>query len=112
MKNRNSRMREIAFHTLFCMVSTVSILLTMQKKYTSENDPLEAQITMREFQFFESIIEKILFIFRGRRCFCAFKGLYCLDLRLGVKDLFMHKKHSLRALNIKITIAIYLTMSI
>jgi hypothetical protein len=45
-----------------------------------------------------------LFIFRARRCFCAFKGLYCLDLRLGVKDLFMHKKHSLRALNIKITI--------
>jgi hypothetical protein len=55
MKNRNSRMREITFHTLFCMVS---ILLTMQKKYTSENDPLQAQITMREFQFFESIIEK------------------------------------------------------
>jgi hypothetical protein len=49
MKNRNSRMREIAFHTLFCMVSMVSILLTMQKKYTSENDPLQAQITMREF---------------------------------------------------------------
>jgi hypothetical protein len=24
----------------------------------SENDPLQAQITMREFQFFESIIEK------------------------------------------------------
>jgi hypothetical protein len=60
MKNRNSRMREIAFHTLFCMVSMVSILLTMQKKkYTSENDPLQAQITMREFQFFESIIEKV-----------------------------------------------------
>jgi hypothetical protein len=58
MKNRNSRMREIAFHTLFCKVSMVSILLTMQKKYTSENDPLQAQITMREFQFFESIIEK------------------------------------------------------
>jgi hypothetical protein len=58
MKNRNSRMREIAFHTLFCMVSMVSILLTMQKKYTSENDPLQAQITMREFQFCESIIEK------------------------------------------------------
>jgi hypothetical protein len=57
MKNRNSRVREIAFHTLFCMVSMVSILLTMQKKYTSENDPLQAQITMREFQFFESIIE-------------------------------------------------------
>jgi hypothetical protein len=55
MKNKNSRMREIAFHTLFCMVSMVSILLTMQKK----NDPLQAQITMREFQFFESIIEKI-----------------------------------------------------
>jgi hypothetical protein len=61
MKNRNSRMREIAFHTLFCMVSMVSILLTMQKKYTSQNDPLQAQITMREFQFFESIIEKINF---------------------------------------------------
>jgi hypothetical protein len=58
MKNRNSRMR-IAFHTLFCMVSMVSILLTMQKKYTSENDPLQAQITMREFQFFESFIEKL-----------------------------------------------------
>jgi transcription termination factor NusB len=42
MKNRNSRMREIAFHTLFCMVSMVSILLTMQKKYTSGNDPLQA----------------------------------------------------------------------
>jgi hypothetical protein len=62
MKNRNSRMREIAFHTLFCMVSMVSILLTMQKKYTSENDPLQAQITMREFQFFESIIEKIVYV--------------------------------------------------
>jgi hypothetical protein len=30
-----------------------------KKKYTLENDPLQAQITMREFQFFESIIEKI-----------------------------------------------------
>jgi hypothetical protein len=62
MKNRNSRMREIAFHTLFCMVSMVSILQTMQKKYTSENDPLQAQITMREFQFFESIIEKNCYV--------------------------------------------------
>jgi hypothetical protein len=61
MKNRNSRMREIAFYTLFCMVSMVSILQTMQKKYTPENDPLQAQITMREFQFFESIIEKCIF---------------------------------------------------
>jgi hypothetical protein len=32
VKHRNSRVREIAFHTLFCMVSMVSILLTMQKK--------------------------------------------------------------------------------
>jgi hypothetical protein len=64
MKNRNSRMREIAFHTLFCMVSMVSILLTMQKKYTSENDPLQAQITMRESQFFESIIEKNFFLLK------------------------------------------------
>jgi hypothetical protein len=43
------------------MVSMVSILLTMQKKYTLENDPVQAQITMREFQFFESIIEKFFF---------------------------------------------------
>jgi hypothetical protein len=35
---------------------------------------------------------------------CAFKAFYCLDLRLGLKDLFMHKKHSLHALNIKVTI--------
>jgi hypothetical protein len=54
-----------AFLTLFCMVSMVSILLTMQKKYTSENDPLQAQITMREFQFFESIIEKIILNLRA-----------------------------------------------
>jgi hypothetical protein len=27
-----------------------------------ENDPLQAPITMREFQFFESIIEKIFFL--------------------------------------------------
>jgi hypothetical protein len=33
------------------------------KKYTLENDPLQAQITMCEFQFFESIIEKYLLIF-------------------------------------------------
>jgi hypothetical protein len=56
MKNRNSRMREIAFHTLFCMVSMVSILLTMlKKKYTSENDPLQGQKTMREFQFLKEL---------------------------------------------------------
>jgi hypothetical protein len=61
VKHRNSRVREIAFHTLFCMVSMVSILLTMQKKYTGKKDPLHARITMREFQFFESIIEKNIF---------------------------------------------------
>jgi hypothetical protein len=81
MKNRNSRMREIAFHTLFCMVSMVSILLTMQKKYTLENDPLQAQITMREFQFFESIIEKNIFRFFfvsvcGPRCIIAETDIY------------------------------------
>jgi hypothetical protein len=38
----------------------------MQKKYTSENDPLQAQITMREFQFFESIIEKSNLAFGNR----------------------------------------------
>jgi hypothetical protein len=54
-------MCEIAFHALFCMVSMVSILLTMQKKYTSKKDPRQARITMREFQFFESIIEKRIF---------------------------------------------------
>jgi TRAP-type mannitol/chloroaromatic compound transport system permease small subunit len=62
VKHRNSRVREIAFHTLFCMVSMVSILLTMQKKIHVKNDPLHARITMREFQFFESIIEKIFFL--------------------------------------------------
>jgi hypothetical protein len=79
MKNRNSRMREIAFHTLFCMVSMVSILLTMQKKYTSENDPLQAQITMREFQFFESIIEKNNFLtvtFDTVKCHLIFDTMY------------------------------------
>jgi hypothetical protein len=78
MKNRNSRMREIAFHTLFCMVSMVSILLTMQKKYTLENDPLQAQITMREFQFFESIIEKYLF-------FLLYSSSPCTYLRRSKK---------------------------
>jgi hypothetical protein len=72
MKNRNSRMR---MRMLFCMVSMVSILLTMQKKYTSENDPLQAQITMREFQFFESVIEKN-------------------DLRLCVELINCHRKAS------------------
>jgi hypothetical protein len=36
--------------------------------------------------------------------FLCIQRLISLDLRLGVKDLFMHKKHSLHALNIKITI--------
>jgi hypothetical protein len=27
--------------------------------------------------------------------FCAFKGFYCLDLRLGIEDLFMHKKQTI-----------------
>jgi hypothetical protein len=58
VKHRNSRVREIAFHTLFCMVSMVSILLTMQKEIHVR---IQAPITMREFQFFESIIEKIFF---------------------------------------------------
>jgi hypothetical protein len=31
--------------------------------------------------------------------FCAFKGFSGLDLRLGVKEIFMHKKHSLHARN-------------
>jgi hypothetical protein len=81
MKNRNSRMREIAFHTLFCMVSMISILLTMQKKYTSENDPLQAQITMREFQFFESIIEKQIFeLSRLLTIFIIHCVWFCLNL--------------------------------
>jgi hypothetical protein len=44
--------------------------------------------------------------------FCAFKGFYCLDLPLGLKDLFMHRKHSLHALNIKITIVYSLVKSL
>jgi hypothetical protein len=38
------------------------------------------------------------------KIFFVHSKAYCLDLRLGAKDLFMHKKHSLHALNIKITI--------
>jgi hypothetical protein len=34
------------------------------------------------------------------QCFCG------LELRLGVKDFFMCKKHSLHALNIKINIPV------
>jgi hypothetical protein len=78
MKNRNSRMR---------MVSMVSILLTMQKKYTLENDPLQALITMREFQFFESIIEKHFFcIFSDFNVvfFCVEKDF--LITEMGVSD--------------------------
>jgi hypothetical protein len=62
VKNRNRRVREIAFHTLFCMVSMVSILLTMQKKIHVKNYPLHARITMPEFQFFESIIEIVVYL--------------------------------------------------
>jgi hypothetical protein len=83
MKNRNSGMREIAFHTLFCMVSMVSILLTMQKKYTSENDPLQAPITMREFQFFESIIEKhVLNSFKQTCVFYTTCLKHCFNLKI------------------------------
>jgi hypothetical protein len=93
MKNRNSRMREIAFHTLFCMFSMVSILLTMQKKYTSENDPLQAQITMREFQFFESIIEKNVFITNE-----ALYSIFCRRKKNQTpfinSYLFIYKNHS------------------
>jgi hypothetical protein len=49
----------------------------------------------------EAVIEKILFIFCAWRCFLCIQRIYCLDLRLGLKDLFVHKKHSLHALNIK-----------
>jgi hypothetical protein len=38
------------------------LCMKCKKKYTSENDPLQAQITMREFQFFESIIKKKYFL--------------------------------------------------
>jgi hypothetical protein len=58
VKYRNSRVREIAFHTLLYGFYGFDLTNNAKKKYTSENDPLQAQITMREFQFFESIIEK------------------------------------------------------
>jgi hypothetical protein len=35
----------------------IPLCLYLVQKY-EKNDPLQAQITMREFQFFESIIEK------------------------------------------------------
>jgi hypothetical protein len=66
MKNRNSRMREIAFqrisHTVLYGFYGFDLTNNAKKKYTSENDPLQAQITMREFQFFESIIEKHFYL--------------------------------------------------
>jgi hypothetical protein len=58
MKNRNSRMREIS-HTVLYGFYGFDLTNNAKKKYTSENDP---QITMREFQFYESIIEKKLLI--------------------------------------------------
>jgi hypothetical protein len=61
MKNRNSRMREIAFHTVLYGFYGFDLTNNAKKKYTSENDPLQAQISMREFRFFESIIKKIFF---------------------------------------------------
>jgi hypothetical protein len=51
-------------------------------------------------------LQKFEFLHVHEDVFCAFKGFYCLDLHFGVKDLFMHKKHSLHALNIKITIMV------
>jgi hypothetical protein len=48
-----------------------------KKKYTSENDPLQAQITMREFQFFESIIEKIYLYRKVRKCHFASANTVC-----------------------------------
>jgi hypothetical protein len=62
MKNRNSRMREIS-HTVLYGFYGFDLTNNAKKKYTLENDPLQAQITMREFQFFESIIKKTIMYF-------------------------------------------------
>jgi hypothetical protein len=43
------------------MVSMVSILLTMQKKIHVRKWPTSGTDTMREYQFFESIIEKHIY---------------------------------------------------
>jgi hypothetical protein len=57
VKNRNSRVREIAFHIVLYGFYGFD-LPNNAKKIHVKNDPLHARITMREFQFFESIIEK------------------------------------------------------
>jgi hypothetical protein len=73
------------------MVSMVSILLTMQKKkYTSENDPIQAQITMREFQFFESIIEKSNFL-ENFLCYAKFEQHFELVSRFVKLSLLTRK---------------------
>jgi hypothetical protein len=56
MKNRNSRMREIAFHTLFCMVSMVSILLNA-KKY-SQKMIGSTMVTIESIMLFQQLLEK------------------------------------------------------
>jgi hypothetical protein len=50
---KNRKAYEIAFHTLLGMVSIVSILQKCKK--------IICKITVREYQFFESVIEKNIF---------------------------------------------------
>jgi hypothetical protein len=61
MKNTKSYEREISFHTLLGIISVVTIVPTNNVKKIHVNDSLHAWITIREYQFFESIIETIFF---------------------------------------------------
>jgi hypothetical protein len=67
--------------------------------------------TSGENAHFSPSIYNILLYFVRKDVFHAFKGFYCLGLRLGLKNLFMHNKHFLHALNIKITILNYPTQT-
>jgi hypothetical protein len=61
MKNTKSYVREIAFHTLLCIISVVT---TYNVKKIHVNDSLHTWITIREYTFFESIIENNLFFLK------------------------------------------------
>jgi hypothetical protein len=59
-----------------------------------ENDPLQPQITMREFQFFESIIEKITFITNKNKSKTTLLILKIMELnvRIAISQLFDNKQ--------------------
>jgi hypothetical protein len=81
-----------------------SINVVERNACTAFKNVIEKLLGNHKDEDYENIVRIMFKNFHILGCNMSLKGLYCLDLRLGVKDLFMHKKHSLRALNIKITI--------